>query len=113
MRTHEFEFKKTVKRTQKFKAISIDLTVAEAEVLHGFCISGSEETTDWDPEHTNPANVAISELLCALGAFLYKNPEHLRLGTHAENVADKIAKGRKPVQSYKVGGRRWKKDNNV
>lgn len=41
MRTHEFEFKKTVKRTKKFKAISIDLTVAEAEVLYGFCISGS------------------------------------------------------------------------
>lgn len=30
MRTHEFEFKKTVKRVNRYKAISVDLTVDEA-----------------------------------------------------------------------------------
>ena len=67
MRTKEFEFKKTIKRVKKFKAISIDLTVSEAQLLYDLL---------YDADAREPETVeeeAIDVLVGRLNAFIDKN----------------------------------------
>ncbi len=75
MRTHEFEFKKTIKRVKKFKAISIDLTVAEAkEVI--FRLRDASEPEEESSESGDPQEVVdemMWNLLTALESFVAKH----------------------------------------
>lgn len=77
MRTHEFEFKKTVKRAEKFKAISIDLTVEDAKVLVAVISEASELPS-------MAAAVLLDELEAKLQSFLAKNGVYVDLGPNRE-----------------------------
>ncbi len=70
MRTQEFTFKKTVKKVKYFNAISVDLTVAEAEVLLATIEAGAEDVTDGTE---TPAETAIGDLYVRLVEFVEKH----------------------------------------
>lgn len=78
MRTHEFEFKKTVKTVKKFKTISVDLTVEDAEILlycikYGSVDEGDEGADDSEKGFPKSAQENMFSLKEALEAFLAKN----------------------------------------
>ena len=74
MRTHEFTFKKTVKRSQEFAAISVDLTVEEAKCL----VAVVRDARDLP---SMASAVLLDELEDNLRAFLVKH------GVYVENQA--------------------------
>lgn len=72
MRTHEFSFTKRTKKT--FRAISIDLTVAEAKWI----LDLLKESCDCSPEYEDdntPIEYAMGALWDDLQAFIDKHPK--------------------------------------
>jgi len=77
MKTHEFTFKKTVKRSETFNAISVDLTVEDAKTLIAVIGDASELPS-------MAAAVLLDELEAKLRSFLEGNGVQVDRGPDRE-----------------------------